>query len=77
MASSATARFWCQKVGAVTVNVKDHAAALKTHGGISMSGGIVEELGEGIKNFLCSLYLKGRQIAKCDQYCVVHINVVI
>ena len=72
MASSATAYFWFQKVGAVTVNIKDHAAAPKTHGGIGMSGGIVQELGEGIKIFLCSLCFKGRQITKCDHNCVVH-----
>ena len=72
MASRATARFWCQKVGSVTVNVKDHAAVPKTHGGIGTSGDIVGELGEGIKSFLCSLCLKGHQIAKCDRNCVVH-----
>ena len=72
MSSRATARFRCRKVGAVTLNVKDHAAAPKTHGGIGMGGGIVEELGEGINSFLCSLCLKGRQIAVCDQNFVVH-----
>ena len=77
MASSTTARFWCQQVGAVTVNVKHHSDAPKTHGGIGMSGGIVEELGEGIKRFLCSLCLKGLQIAECDQHCVVHRDFVI
>ena len=71
-ASSATARLWCRKVGSITVNVKDHVAAPKTHGGIGMSGSIVEELGEGIKSLLCSLFLKGRQIAKCSQNCVFH-----
>ena len=54
------------------MNVKDHAAAPKTHGGIGMSGGIFEELGEGVKSFLCYLCLKGRQIAKCDHNCIVN-----
>ena len=60
----AAARFWCQKLEAVTVNVKDHAAAPKTHSGIQMGGRIVEELGKGVKNCLCSFCLKGRQIVK-------------
>ena len=59
------------------MNVKDHAAAPKTHGGIGMSGGIVEKLGEGINSFMCSLCLKGRQIAKCGHHCVVYRNGVI
>ena len=54
------------------MNMKDHAAAPKMHIGIGMSGGIVEDLGEGIKSFLCSLCLKGRHIAECNQHCVVH-----
>ena len=62
----AAARFWCQKVEAVTVTVKDHAAAPKMHSGIQMGGGIVEELGKGVKSFLCSFCLKGFQIAKCS-----------
>ena len=77
MAYSATARFRCRQVGAVTVNVEDHASAGKTHVGIGMSGGIVEELGEGIKIFLCYLRLKGRQIAECDEHFFVHRNGVI
>ena len=70
--ASAAARFWCQEVGDVTLNVKDHAAAPKTHSGIWMDGGIFEELGEGVKSFLCSFCLKGRHIAKCDHNCVVY-----
>ena len=64
-------------VGSVTVNVKDHADAPKTHSVIRMSGGIVEELGEGVKSFMCSLCLKGLHISKCDQNCVVCSNGVI
>ena len=59
MASSATAQFRCQKVGAVTVNVKDYAAVPKTHSGIWMGGGIVEELGEGIKSFCVPFVCRG------------------
>ena len=70
--ASAAARFWCLKVGAVTLNVKDRSAAPKTHSGIWMGDGIVEDLGEGVKSFLCSFCLKGRHIAKCDHNCVVY-----
>ena len=62
--ASAAARFWCRKVGAVTVNVKDNSAAPKTHIGIRMGGGIVEALDEGVNSFLCYFCLKGRQIVK-------------
>ena len=37
-----------------------------------MGDGIVEELGEGINIFLCSFYLKERQISKCGHNCVVY-----
>ena len=33
------------------MNVKDHVAAPKAHILILMGGGIVEELGEGVKSF--------------------------
>ena len=59
------------------MNVKDHAAAPKTHGGIGISGGIVEELGEGIKIFLCSFCLEARQIAECDHNLFFHCDGVI
>ena len=51
MPASAAARFWCQELVAVTVNVKDHAAAPKPHSDIRMGGGIVEDFGEGVKSF--------------------------
>ena len=54
------------------MNVKDHATVPKTHGCIGMSGGIVADLGEGIKSFLCSLCLKGRHIEECDKHFVIH-----
>ena len=72
MPASVAACFWCQNVGAVALNLKDHAAEPKTNSVIWMGVGIVEELGEGVKGFVVLIFFEGHQITNCNHNCVVY-----
>ena len=60
------------QVGYVTVNAYHHAASVVTDCGVWMRGGIIQELGDGIKCFLGYPGMLQGQVSKGKEHCIVY-----